>query len=40
VASTLHWLAFDQPVRDVAKLLNDQGLAADMNEYMGRAAPT
>jgi hypothetical protein len=36
MASTLHWLAFDQPVRDVAKLLNDPGLAADMNEYMGQ----
>jgi hypothetical protein len=36
-ASVLHWLAFDQPVRDVAKLLNDQGLAADMNRYMGEA---
>jgi hypothetical protein len=35
MAQTLHWLAFDQPVRDVAKLLNDPGLAADMNQYMG-----
>jgi hypothetical protein len=34
-ANVLHWLAFDQPVRDVAKLLNDQGLSADMNQYMG-----
>jgi hypothetical protein len=35
MARALHWLAFDQPVRDVAKLLNDQRLAADMNEFMG-----
>lgn len=37
LSQTLHWLAFDQPVRNVAKLLNDQGLAADMNRYMGEA---
>lgn len=35
MGNTLHWLAFDQPVRDVAKLLNHQGLQADMNQYMG-----
>jgi hypothetical protein len=35
-AQVLHWLAFDQPVRDVAKLLNHEGLAADMVEYMGQ----
>jgi hypothetical protein len=35
IAQTLHWLAFDQPVRDVAKLLNDTTLAANMNQYMG-----
>lgn len=37
MASTLHWLAFDQPVRDVAKLLNDVGLKSDMNQFMGQA---
>jgi hypothetical protein len=36
VTQVLHWLAMDQPVRDVAKLLNDQPLAADMNQYMGQ----
>lgn len=36
LGQVLHWLAFDQPVRDVAKLLNDQGLAADMNQFMGQ----
>lgn len=36
LAQTLHWLAYDQPVRDVAKLLNDPLLAADMNQYMGQ----
>lgn len=36
LSKTLHWLAFDQPVRDVAKLLNYQPLAADMNQYMGQ----
>jgi hypothetical protein len=35
IAQTLHWLAFDQPVRSVARLFNDQGLAASMNEFMG-----
>lgn len=37
MASTLHWLAYDQPVRDAAKLLSDVGLQSDMGEYMGRA---
>lgn len=37
ITQTLHWLAFDQPVRDVAKLLNYQPLAAAMNQRMGQA---
>lgn len=37
MAATLHWLAFDQPVRDVAKFLNDAGLQSDMHEFMGAA---
>lgn len=36
MGSLLHWLAFDQPVRDVAKLFNDPSLSADMNQYMGQ----
>lgn len=35
LAQTLHWLAYDQPVRDVGRLLNDQDLRAEMNQRMG-----
>lgn len=34
-SSILHWVAYDPAVRDVAKLLNDTKLRADMNQYMG-----
>jgi hypothetical protein len=36
MAKTEHWLAFDQPVRSVARLLSHPPLKANMIEYMGQ----